>query len=72
MENKRIEHVTSESETFIKMVSEAKLGNKNSMEKILGLFSEDIEYLSRFIMLPREEAQQILETELINIVLDKL
>lgn len=72
MENKGIKHVTSESETFLKMVSEAKLGNKISMEEIILLFSEDIEYLSRFIMLPREEAKQILETELINIILYKL
>lgn len=72
METKRIKLITSESETFIDMVEKAKLGDKKAMEKIIVLFGCEIEYLSRFIMLPREEAHQILETELINIVLDQL
>ncbi|WP_341348714.1 hypothetical protein [Paenibacillus sp. FSL H3-0469] len=42
------------------------------MEDILSLFSVDIEYLSRFIMLPREEAIQTLKIELINIVYQHL
>ncbi len=36
------------------------------------LFSVDIEYLSKFIMLPREEAIQTLKIELINIVYQDL
>ncbi|WP_238652837.1 hypothetical protein [Paenibacillus piscarius] len=42
------------------------------MEDILSLFSVDIEYLSKFIMMPREEAIQTLKTELINIVYQEL
>ncbi|WP_246187968.1 hypothetical protein [Paenibacillus tengchongensis] len=42
------------------------------MEDIIMLFSGEIEYLSKFIMLPREEAIQTLKTELINIVYQNL
>jgi hypothetical protein len=31
----------------------AKQGDKNSMDEILNLFAYDIEYLSKYIMLPR-------------------
>ncbi|MFD1905906.1 helix-turn-helix domain-containing protein [Paenibacillus rhizoplanae] len=50
----------------------AQSGDKASMEDILSLFSVDIDYLSRFIMLPREEAIQTLKIELINIVYQDL
>lgn len=42
------------------------------MEEILDLFADDIEYLSKFIMLPKEEAVQTLKTELIHIVYEHL
>ncbi|MEF2967780.1 hypothetical protein V3851_18275 [Paenibacillus sp. M1] len=42
------------------------------MEEILNLFAGDIEYLSKFIMLPKEEAIQTLRIELINIVHENL
>ncbi|MRN57260.1 hypothetical protein GJB61_30470 [Paenibacillus sp. LC-T2] len=54
------------------MVKKAQSGDKASMEDILSLFSLDIEYLSKFIMLPREEAIQTLKIELINIVYQDL
>lgn len=72
MENKRFEPTTSKSNQFINLVKKSKLGDKQSMEKILFLFKDEIEYLSQFILLPREESYQALQTELINIVLDKL
>lgn len=72
MENERIKAITSESEKFTNLVNEAKLGNKDSMEEILLLFKDEIEYLSKFIMLPQEETYQALQTELIDIIVDKL
>jgi hypothetical protein len=42
------------------------------MEEILLLFKDEIEYLSQFIMLPKEETYQALQTELIDIIVDKL
>lgn len=57
---------------FVETVKKAQNGDKASMEEILSLFSVDIEYLSRFIMLPREEAIQTLTIELINIVYQEL
>lgn len=57
---------------FIETVKKAQSGDKASMEDILSLFSVDIDYLSRFIMLPREEAIQTLRIELINIVYQDL
>ncbi|WP_242835039.1 hypothetical protein [Ruminiclostridium cellobioparum] len=42
------------------------------MNEIINLFSDDIEYLSRYIMLPREDAIQSLRVELINIVHDQM
>ncbi|MCM3702393.1 helix-turn-helix domain-containing protein [Paenibacillus macerans] len=53
---------------FIETVKKAQSGDMDSMEDILTLFSGDIEYLAKFIMLPKEEAIQTLKIELINIV----
>lgn len=72
MENKRIKCVTSESKSFLDLVKKAKLGDIHSLEEIIAMFSDDIQYLSQFIMIPREESLQILQTELINIVINKL
>lgn len=60
------------SHQFVETVKKAQNGDKASMEDILSLFSVDIEYLSKFIMLPREEAIQTLKIELINIVYQDL
>ena len=60
------------SHQFVEIVKKAQSGDKASMEDILSLFSVDIEYLSKFIMLPREEAIQTLKIELINIVYQDL
>ena len=60
------------SHQFVDTVKKAQSGDKDSMEDILSLFSVDIEYLSKFIMLPREEAIQTLKIELINIVYQDL
>jgi len=38
------------------------------MESILFLFDEEIQYLSSFLRIPREEAVQSLQTELIYLV----
>jgi len=38
------------------------------MNEIINLFSDDIEFLAKYIMLPREDAIQSLKVELINIV----
>jgi hypothetical protein len=38
----------------------------------LNFFTSDIEYLSKYIMLPKEDAIQSLKIELINIVFDQL
>ncbi|EMS70178.1 hypothetical protein CTER_4089 [Ruminiclostridium cellobioparum subsp. termitidis CT1112] len=54
------------------MVRQAQQGDKVSMNEIINLFSDDIEYLSRYIMLPREDAIQSLRVELINIVHDQM
>lgn len=72
MENKRLENITSESDTFTDLVKTAKLGDKKSMEEILMLFNDEIEYLSQFIMLPHEETCQTLQVELISIIMNQL
>lgn len=71
MENKRLENTTSESKTFTNLVEMAKLGDKKSMEEILQLFNDEIETLSKFIMLPHEETCQALKVELISIIMNK-
>jgi NACalpha-BTF3-like transcription factor len=53
-------------------VKRAQNGDKESMEEILNLFEDDIEHLSRFIKLPREEVIQALKIELITIIYEKL
>ncbi len=72
MEKERIGIVTTNPDRFIQIVRQAQQGDKVSMNEIINLFSDDIEYLSRYIMLPREDAIQSLRVELINIVHDQI
>ncbi|MBB6672910.1 helix-turn-helix domain-containing protein [Cohnella nanjingensis] len=43
-------------------------GDKEATEKIIAYFREDIERLSRYMRMPREEAVQTLTLELIELV----
>lgn len=68
MEKEGTRTITGDATEFRHIVSLAKQGDKNSMDEILELFAYDIEYLSKYIMLPREDAIQSLKTELISII----
>lgn len=70
MEKERTGFITSNSDRFTQIVRQAQQGDKVSMLEIINLFSDDIEYLSKYIMLPKEDAIQSLKVELINIVYD--
>ncbi len=70
MEKERIGVIATNPDRFIQIVKKAQQGDKMSMNEIINLFNDDIEYLSRYIMLPREDAIQSLKVELINIVND--
>ena len=72
METKGVRIVEAKPHYFSQTVSRAQSGDKESMEEILNLFAGDIEYLAKFIMLPKEEAIQTLRIELINIVHENL
>lgn len=72
MEEERIRSLTQESRGFIQTVRKAQGGDKESMEQILDLFKDDIEHLSRFIKLPKEDVIQALKIELITIINEKL
>jgi hypothetical protein len=72
MEKERIGVTTEKPDEFIRTVKMARQGDKASMDKILNFFTNDIEYLSKYIMLPKEDAIQSLKIELINIVFDQL
>jgi DNA-directed RNA polymerase subunit F len=72
MEAERVRIHSQQSQPFIQTVKKAKGGDKESMEEILNLFKDDIEHLSRFIKLPREEVIQELKIELITIICEKL
>ncbi len=72
MEKEGIGIITEESNGFLEMVKKAQQGDKESMNKILDYFTADIEYLSRYIMLPREDAIQTLKTELMSIIFYQL
>jgi len=72
MEKERTISTTTKPIAFEQIVKEVKKGDKPSMNMVLDLFTNDIEYLSKYIMLPREEAIQILKIELLSIVYDKL
>jgi hypothetical protein len=72
MEKERIGIVEGKPDEFMRAVIRAKQGDKSSMDQILSLFTGDIEYLSKYIMLPREDAIQSLKIELINIVFYQL
>lgn len=68
MESKGLEINAAKSHEFKQIVRKAQDGDKQSMAEIIDLFIGDIKYLSKFIMLPREEAIQALKLELINII----
>ncbi len=72
MENERFRIDAEKSSQFKQTVKKAQSGDKESMEEIIDLFTGDIEYLSKFIMLPREEAIQTLKIELISIIHNQL
>ncbi len=68
MEKEGIRVITEKSNGFLELVKKAQKGDKESMDKILDYFTADIEYLSRYILLPREDAIQTLKTELMSII----
>lgn len=68
MEKERIGFITANPDRFTQIVRQAQQGDKGSMNEIINLFSDDIEFLAKYIMLPREDAIQSLKVELINIV----
>ncbi len=72
MEEEGVRNPEAAPHPFYQTVKKAQGGDKKSMEEILDLFADDIEYLSKFIMLPKEEAVQTLKTELIHIVYEQL
>lgn len=72
METEGVRNTEGTCDHFIQRVKKAQSGDKESMEEILDLFAGEIEYLSKFIMLPKEEAIQTLKIELINIVYENL
>lgn len=72
MEKERVRNLAQESQPFIQTVKKAQSGDKESMEEILNLFNDDIEHLSHFIKLPKDEVIQILKIELIKIIHEKL
>ncbi len=72
MEKEGIGNVEAKHQTFMLTVKKAKCGDKKSMEDVIEYFSDDIKYLSRFIMLPREDAVQELKLELLNIIFNEL
>lgn len=72
MEKKRTGTIAEDPTEFRHAVKMAKQGDKDSMDEILNLFAYDIEYLSKYIMLPREDAIQSLKTELISIICNQI
>ncbi|AEY65509.1 helix-turn-helix domain-containing protein [Clostridium sp. BNL1100] len=68
MEKEGIGVIAEKSNGFLEMVKKAQQGDKECMDKILDYFNADIEYLSRYIMLPREDAIQTLKIELMSII----
>lgn len=72
MEKKGPRPIAGDNTEFRHTVKMAKQGDQNSMDEILNMFAYDIEYLSKYIMLPREDAIQSLKTELISIICNQL
>ncbi|EFV74089.1 helix-turn-helix domain-containing protein [Cytobacillus sp. FSL W8-0315] len=53
---------------FNRLLKQARQGDKSAMESIIFLFDDEIQHLSSFLRIPREEAVQSLRTELIGLV----
>lgn len=53
------------------LVQAAAFGNQEAALQILSLFEEDIERLSRFMRMPRDEAKQALTLELLELIRGK-
>ena len=72
MEKERAGINTPKPGEFTETVRKAQNGDKESMDEILNLFNNEIEYLSKYIMMPKEDAIQSLKTELISIIQEQL
>lgn len=53
------------------LVQAAGRGDQEAMLRLLALFEADIDRLSRFMRMPREEARQALTLELLELILGK-
>ncbi|WP_160036963.1 helix-turn-helix domain-containing protein [Paenibacillus sp. An7] len=67
MEEKDVSAVITDSE-FLKLLQEAKQGEPEAMLKIIDLYQEDIEKISKAIRIPKEDAVSHIITELIEYI----
>lgn len=68
MEKERVGVIETKPQGFVETVRKAQQGDKDSMDEIIDFFTADIEYLSKYIMLPKEDAIQMLKIELMSII----
>ncbi|WP_128895146.1 helix-turn-helix domain-containing protein [Longirhabdus pacifica] len=69
MEKKDFAVYTNEDHMIESYFEKAKTGDKKALEIILAYFDEEIQYLSKYIRLPKEDAMQSIRTELIAYIL---
>jgi hypothetical protein len=70
MEKKSSSISVSESE-FIDLLQAARQGDREAILKLIQFFEKDITHLVRFIRLPKEDAQQSIITEMIELFKNK-
>lgn len=71
MQKKSFDEFKNENESLIKLLEDARNGNKNALENILILFNDYIYSLCKYISMPKEEAVQELYLELMEIIFNK-
>lgn len=70
MEKESVTSTISESE-FLDLLSNAKKGDKEAMLELIHFFEEEIFHIARFIRLPKEDAQQSIITQMIELFLNE-
>lgn len=68
MEKENIRLSKGEQKVFEQLIIEAKNGDLKALEEIIELLDKEIEYLSNFINMPREDALQSLKVEVIELI----
>lgn len=68
MQKKNAEGTITNSE-LNQLITLAKKGNKSAMDQIINLYSEEIEYATKYMKMSKEEAFQSIVVEFLELII---